>query len=101
MRLHLRPNDMTRVRLFLGIVAGIVAIVAFGAAGRLLIINIRLAQGAPGLLLVGLLPPAMMGAAAASLARIAYRNLFWRRYLDSVQRAQATISTTPPNERGR
>ena len=92
---------MTRARLFLGSVAGIVAIVAIGAAGRLLIINIKLAQGAPGLLLVGLLPPAIMGAAAALLLRIAYRNLFWRRYLASVRRAQATISTPPPNERGR
>jgi hypothetical protein len=90
---------MTRVRLFLGIVDGVLAIVATVAAARSLITNIQLAHGASALLLPGLLPPVMIGAAAALLGRTAYRNLFWRRYLAGVRRAHATISTAPPNER--
>ena len=67
---------MIRVRLFLGIVAGALAIVATAAAARTLIANIQLAHGAFALLLPGLLPPVMIGAAAALFGRIAYRNLF-------------------------
>lgn len=72
---------MPRVRLSLGLVAATLAIGAAMAGGRSLIINIELAHGVPALLLTGLLTPALMGATAALLGRIAYRNLFWHRYV--------------------
>ncbi len=90
---------MTRIRFLLGLGTTALAVVAAIAAGQALIQDIKLANGSPGLLFSGLISPALMAAAAALSARLAYRNLFWRRYLASVRGASATISSAPPNER--
>ena len=92
---------MPRLRVLLGVLAAGLATVATVAALRALIINIKVALSlsAPGLILPGLLSPIVFAAAASVLFRLAYRNLFGRRYLAALLRAQGAISTAPPNER--
>jgi hypothetical protein len=81
--------DRVASRGVLGLVAGALAIVATIGAGQSVIAIIALAHGSPSLIFPGLLGPAMLLASAAVLSRIAYRNLFWRRYIASIQRKQS------------
>ena len=76
-----------RIRFLLGLVAAALAGLAAFAAIRALVIDIKLALGigAPSLILPGLLAPIVLAVAAYVLSRLAYRGLFWRRYLLALQ----------------
>jgi hypothetical protein len=88
-----------RFRLFLGVVTGALGVAGTTAAVHSLIVNVALAHGELTLILPGLLGPVLIMAAAALLLRIAYRNLFWRRYVASRRPPLANASTRWPNMR--
>ena len=88
-------------RLLLGALAGALALVASVAAVRAVADVIRgaHASGVLGVVLPTFVSPAIMAVAGVLLFRIAYRNLFWSRYVAALRRAHPTISPAPPDER--
>jgi hypothetical protein len=91
---------MMRVRLVLGLVATALGIVAGVAGARELVGDLRAANvlHAPGLVLAGLIGPALLLGLAGLSFRLAYRNLLWRRFVASARRARP-ISTASSDER--
>jgi uncharacterized membrane protein len=85
-------------RLLLGALAGALALVASVAALRAVAEVIRGAHASSGLGLVlpGFVSPAIMAVAGALLFRVAFRNLFWSRYVAALRRAHPTTSPAPP-----
>jgi hypothetical protein len=91
---------MTRIRLVLGLFAGGVGIFAVLDGLRALVDTVRgaMAVRAPDLILPGLVGPVILFAVASILLRLAYRNLFWRRYVAGLRRTPASVATTPPHK---
>jgi hypothetical protein len=61
--------------------------------GLVSIVRAALAEHSISLIVGGALPAVLMVAVAAMMAKVAYRNLFWSRYVQSV-RAAAAIAPT-------
>jgi hypothetical protein len=82
---------MPRMRWFLGLLAAGLAGVALWFAVRDAFVTTKMAigLGTPALILPGLLAPLILVATASVFSRIAYRILFWRRYVERIRRANA------------
>lgn len=87
-------------RRFIGLVAAglTVAALVIGADGLIPSVRAALTNHSWSMAVGGLVGAGLMIFVALLTARIAYRNLFWSRYVAST-RARAGIATTPPNER--
>ena len=99
MPFHYEGNSMHNRRL-IGACAAVLSVAALAVGVQTLIPGLRLAHAdhSPTLAIDRILSAVPLILIAAGLAKLAFRNLFWERYIASVRRTMG-ITTAPPNER--
>lgn len=90
---------MRHLRFVFGLVVAAIGGYAVIAGTRSLVDVVRGSMHSPSALAAGLIGPAIFFGAALILFRLAYRNLFWERYVSRFRGAYASISTAPTKER--